>query len=286
MEDAKGIRSFVRPGGHAVVIGGGFVSLKAAYALMKSGMKVTCVISSGQILSQMLDSEAAGMIAALLAAKGLEIKYYNDLAEILFQSDSEKEAVLQGVKLAAGEELQADVVIIGKGVQPAVNFLAGSDIAVNRGIPVDATLRTNLPDVFAAGDVAETYDLIYERTGINAIWPNAAEQGTIAGENMSGSARTYPGSIGMNSADFYGLSTIAAGAAKAEEAEGYQVCKFSSSPGLYRRLVFKDDRLVGYVLVGDTAKAGILTALVKEGVSLGKQKRALERGMIKQRLLW
>ncbi len=284
LEDAKGITAFTGKGKQAVVVGGGFVSLKAAYALMKAGLTVTCLVSSGQILSQMLDSEAAGILGDVLIRNGLNVKFYSDVVEIIGK-DINGETFAQGVRLTTGETIPAEVVIIGKGVTPNTGFLSGSGIALDRGILVNEYLATNIPDIYAAGDVAQAADVLTGEKRINAIWPNAAEQGIAAGRNMAGAPTVYEGSMGMNSADFFGLSTIAAGLTRAE-GENYEVVKLFPGGNLYRRLIFKGDRLVGYIMVGNTVRAGVLTSLIKEGVPLGKTKNDLKQGRIGQRILW
>jgi len=283
--DAKEIRSFTGPGKHAVVVGGGFVSLKAAYALLQVGLSVTCIISSSHLLSQMLDREAAEMVGAVLAAHGLKFIYRRNVVSVSGKGDGSQGEVIGGVKLDNGEELPADLLIIGKGVTPNTGCLAGSGIATEQGILVNEFLQTNYPDVYAAGDVAQGFDLISGRRRINAIWPNAAEQGMVAGKNMAGIPTAYQGSLGMNAADFYGLSVIAAGYAKGEEEEGYEVIRLYPGKHLYRKLVFAGDRLIGYIMVGKTAQAGILTALVREQIPLGKMKEELKQGYIRQRPL-
>jgi NAD(P)H-nitrite reductase large subunit len=284
--DAKGILAYVGPGKHAVVVGGGFVSLKAAYALLKAGTEVTCVVSSGHLLSQMLDREAAALVAEKLSAHGLRIRYYTDVVEVVFRQDSMKGDVVSGVRLKSGEELPADVLIIGKGVTPNTGFLEGSGIELDQGIVVNQFMQTNLADIYAAGDVARGFDLISGERRLNAIWPNATEQGTVAGKNMAGLPTSYSGSISMNSADFFGLSAIAAGRANAGQNEGYEVVKLFPGKNLYRRLVFKGNCLAGYIMVGKTAQAGLLTSLVKERIPLGKIKEELQQGYFRQRALW
>lgn len=286
LADAKGILEYAGKGKKAVVVGGGFVALKAAYALLNSGMSVTCLISSGQILSQMLDQEAAGIMAKLLVNRGLTLKYYTDVQEVLGEGPDAQEKVVNGVQLTGGEEIPADVVIIGKGVLPNISFLKASGIQTDHGILVNELMQTNFPDIYAAGDVAQGMDLLAGAAKINAIWPNAAQQGTIAGRNMAGITTNYEGSIAMNSADFFGLSTIAAGLTRVGEPDGYEVIKLFPGENLYRRLVFKGDYLIGYIMVGDTAKAGLLTALIKDKVPLGSFKNELMQGRFRQKLIW
>ncbi|MDS1029485.1 FAD-dependent oxidoreductase [Bacillota bacterium LX-D] len=286
LDDAKGISRYLGPGKKAIVIGGGFVSLKAAYALLERGMSVTCIISSGQILSQMLDKGAADIVAELLTAHGLEIKYHNDVVEFLTHLDQTGADVVHGALLKSGEELAADVVVIGKGVKPNLDFLRESGIVIGEGIVTNEYMETNLDGIYAAGDVAESYDLTVGEHRINAIWPNAAEQGAIAGSNMAGQKIKYAGSMGMNSATFYDLSTIAAGQTKKDASTGFEVVQLNLGQNLYRRFVFKDDKLVGFVLVGDTGKAGVLTSYIREQLPLGDFKEELKLGKIRQKLLF
>lgn len=151
---------------------------------------------------------------------------------------------------------------------------------------VDEWMQTNCPGIYAAGDVAQATDLLWGRPKINAIWPNATEQGWIAGLNMAGVPTRYSGSMPMNAVDFYGLSVMAAGLTKVCPEEGYEVSVYRPGRGVYRKLVFKEDRLVGYIMVGDTAKAGLLTALLKEQTPLAGEKENLQKGFFRQKILW
>lgn len=284
LEDAQNITACSGGGKTAVVIGAGLVSLKAAYALMKSRLTVTCIVSSNQIMSQMLDCEAAEIVSKLLLSHGLKIFYRNEVTEILGK-EAAGEMTVRSVRLKTGETIPADVVIVGKGVTPNTGFLPGSGIKTDRGILVDQYLCTNVPDIYAAGDVAQAVDILSGENRINAIWPNATEQGTAAGRNMAGMPTIYEGSISMNSADFFGLSTIAAGNPRAE-GEEYEVVKQFCGPNIYRRLVFKGNTLEGYIMVGNTGRAGILTSLLRERTPLNNIKDDLKKGRIAQRLLW
>ncbi len=274
LADAKKILNHPRRLKHAVVIGGGFVSLKAAYALMERGIKVTSVVTSGHILSRILDIENADALAALLMEHGMRMETGNDVTEII----GDDENTVAGVLLKDGRELAADLVIIGKGVRPAVGFLSGSGIAIGEAIDTDVYLRTNRDNVFAAGDCIQSFDLAEREKRNNALWPNAAEQGIFAGDNMSGRKVPYPGSIAMNAATFFDRAIIGAGMIKKGREDGFEVAKFSSGKEVRRRLVFRDDVLVGYFLMGRFEKAGILTNLLKTGAHLGKMKKELIEG--------
>lgn len=307
LPDARGIAAIAATARQVVVVGGGLVSLKAAAALRKTGLEVTVVIASDQILSQILDITAAAILQKAIEAAGIRLLFNHDAAEITGAAEASMavastaaahgESRVSGVILDDGTTLPCDLVIVGKGVRPNVAFLTGSGIAVNRGVVTDEFLRAGHPNIFAAGDVAETYDLAWGKPRQNAIWPNAAEQGRIAGHNMTVAAgadsmKRYRGSIGMNSVEFFGVPAISAGitrppkaieakeavkAKKANEAMGisaiggaegdpYQeVITYRPGQGLYHKVVLQGNRVVGMIAVGDIAKAGTLVSLIRGG---------------------
>ncbi len=273
LDDAKEIEPLAQPGAKAVVIGGGFVSLKAAYALLERGVQVTCIISSGHILSRMLDESSADDLAAFLIEHGLKVEYHSDVKEII-----PKDGRVDSVLLTDGRQIPADFMIIGKGVLPNIGFLAGSGLEADDAIKTNVFLRTNLENVYAAGDCINSFDLVEKAYRNNALWPNAAEQGKFAGDNMSGKKTPYHGSIAMNAATFFGRALIGGGMIQKEAADGFEVALYSHGDTVRRRLVFRDDVLVGFYLVGDIGKAGILTHYIRTGLHLGKVKKDLLEG--------
>lgn len=302
LEDAQRIKAELAPGRRAVIIGGGLVSLKSAYALLKQGLKVSLIVSSGQILSQMLNEEAAKLIQEHLERHGLEILLHQDVAEIQesgfrIQESGEKiwENVvaeneikggsrIEAVRLRNGKLLPAGLVIVGKGVRPNIQPFLDSGLATRQGILVNERLETNLPDVYAAGDVAEAWDRLHQTQRLNPIWPNATMQGRIAGANMAGLNLTYPGSMGMNSVDFFGLRTISAGIVRPPKspvsekdslAWRVEELRVRDAWGRlnYQRLVWQGELLKGFVLVGNTERAGILTAFIQYGRALSEPVR-------------
>ncbi|GAB6153962.1 FAD-dependent oxidoreductase [Desulfosporosinus burensis] len=279
MKDALEINEVLERGAQkAVVIGGGLVSLKSAYALKKRGLQVTVLVSSGQILSQMLDEKAASIIQGHLAANGLRF---------LLQTEAEAitgEEQVQGVLIAPHTELAADLVIVGKGVRPNLGELRNIGFNIGMGLQVDSSLATNLPSIYAAGDIAETWDLVRKKFTVNATWPNATTQGRIAGANMCGGQEIYPGSLGLNSVDFFGLSAMSAGITKIPEPKGQgdweqeESLKMVGDMPTYRNLLWQGNILKGFVLVGDTSQCGVLTSLVKAGRPLTQVQRNLAMG--------
>lgn len=267
IEDAFRIEESLDPGKRAVLIGGGLVSLKTAVALLKRGLKVTVVVSSSRILSQMLDSTSAQLLGKHLEEHGLQIILNSEVKAILGRD------FVQGVELSDNRILWADLVLVGKGVKPNLEPFVKSGLHRNKGILVNSFQETSIPDVFAAGDVAETWDCVRGCPRVNATWPNATLQGKIAGSNMTGHQERYLGSLSLNSVDFFGLSAISAGIIEPDlnsslEPRWHIKEGLKYRPGdkpVFERLVFQGDILKGYVLVGETSQAGILTNALKTG---------------------
>ena len=244
----------------ACVLGGGLIGLRTGYALSLRGVKVKIIVKSGHVLSQMLDRESAEMIQTTMREHGIDIRTGRDAVEIVG-----KESV-EGIILDDGERINCQLVVVGKGVQPNVDFISSTQIKVNEGILADETMRTNLADIYVAGDVAETYDLSTGRMGVNAIWPCAFEQGRVAGLNMAGKEAKYGGSFRMNSLDFYGLPVISMGVTRID-GNGFKEFQRKTKT-TYRKLVLKDGCIVGAILVGQVQKAGIFTALLRKRVNV------------------
>jgi NAD(P)H-nitrite reductase large subunit len=200
------------------------------------------------------------MVQERLQEHGIKIKTGRDAVEILGKSSAE------GVVLDNGEQISCQMVIIGKGVQPNVGVVSSTGIEVKKGIVADETMRTTVPDVYAAGDVAETYDISQGKRATNAIWPCAFEQGRIAGLNMAGKEARYVGSFRMNSLDIYGLPVISMGLASAD-GSGFQELQ-RKTMGSYRKMVLRNGRLVGAILVGHVQKAGLLSTILRKGVDI------------------
>lgn len=261
LENAQKIKALLAPGRQAVIIGGGLVSLKSAYALRKQGLDVHVIVSSGQILSQMLNPEAAFILKEHLQQHGLDIVLNSNVTAI------EGLDHVESVHLSGGRTLSADLIIVGKGVRPNTSPFITSGLEIQKGILVNNRLETNLPDVYAAGDVAEAWDFIRQTRRLNAIWPNATRQGQIAGLNMTGQSLTYPGSISMNAIDFFGLRIISVGMINPQNSSPWHTEDLrsyrSSRQPAYQRLVWQGETLKGFVLIGNTERAGILTALIQ-----------------------
>jgi NAD(P)H-nitrite reductase large subunit len=276
VNDAIAIKKILPAAKNAIVLGGGLIGMKAAFALNKCGLKVTVVVRSRHVLSQMIDFEAAQIVEKQLRENGMEVLSGADIAEVEI-----KEGKLVAVRTeegAAGSTswLPCELLIAAKGVEPNMGFISETNIAKNQGIITDARMQTNVENIFAAGDVAETFDIAAEEHTVNALWTCAIRQGKIAGFNMAGQHREYDGSVGMNSINFPGVDLISFGVVRPKEDAGYEVLVDNRpDSNIYRKLVLKDNKIKGLILVNRIDSAGIMLSLLGRKVDVSGMKQDL-----------
>ena len=254
----------------AVVVGAGMIGIKATDALSRRGIRVTMLELAPRILSAALDDAASAILAARLQSAGVDVRTGNTVTAI-----NSTHGRVSSVTLQDGGELAAQLVVFGIGVRPNVALVSGTDIAVNRGIIVDRTMRTTVSDIYAAGDVAEAYDLVVDMNRIVAIWPNAYRQGAIAGAQIVGLDAHDRGGVAMNAIEGQGLAAMAIGSANAEGAEYEVLCEGDPVAERYKRLVLQDGRLVGAILVGQINRAGVYTGLIRTRMDVSAYRKQL-----------
>ena len=259
LEDLEEIEKLATPGRRAVVLGGGNVGLQTCEALLARAVTVTVVVTSPYLLSQMVDAEAGRRIADLFIRHGLQVRTGRDAVEITGDGH------VEGVRLDNGEVIGADMVVVGKGIRPNVEWLRGSGVRVNRGIVVDLCGRTSVPGVFAAGDCAEAIDPLTGRSTVSGIWPVAYEMGRAAGAAAVGVERPSAGALRMNASRFFGEPIISIGEVCPERLEGASAEVLANRDGVYRKLVHHQGRLAGALLYGDISGAGTFYRQYREG---------------------
>lgn len=240
----------------ALIVGAGFIGVEVALVLRDLGLEVT-VISRRWVMPRGLDPETGDIVRAALEARGVAVVMH-DPAEA-FEGDHRVEAV----RLASGERLTADVYVAATGVKPNVAFLDGGDVDLDWGVIVDDTLHTSLPDVYAAGDVAETRDRLTGDRYVHAMFPNAVQQGRVAAENVLGFETVYPGAESMNSLRHLGVPVVAAGTPSGEEWR-------MRENGVVRKVFVDGGRITAFRLAGDIRGAGVYRQLMLRGVDVGR----------------
>lgn len=272
--DAARIREAVGPRSRVIVIGGGLIGLSVTRALVHLGAAVTMVELLDRVLATALDAHASSVVERALAEAGVRVLLSRTADAILPVSGDPPKA--GAVRLADGERLSADAVIVAVGVAPRAELARDAGIAVNRGILVDRQMRTSHPDVFACGDCAEGYDFVAGIERVVPVWPNASMGGRVAGLNMAGRSASYAGATGMNALSYFGLSVVAAGVQEAGPEPGYEVLThLSEDRTRYRKVVLRDGVVVGLTFVGEIEPAGIVFGLMRDRVDVSAFKDEL-----------
>jgi NAD(P)H-nitrite reductase large subunit len=181
-----------------------------------------------------------------------------------------------GVVMTNGKEIPCDLVVVAIGVIPRTELAKETDLKVNRGIIVDRFMRTNIPDVYACGDVAEAHDFLINGNRFLPLWPLAHLGGRVAGYNMAGKNAEYEGGTVMSSLKYFDLPIIAVGTVNPENVSDYQLWfELKPEKTVYKKILLKDGVIVGFIFLGEIVKAGILFRLLKNHVDVSEIKEAL-----------
>ena len=176
----------IRPGSHVVMVGAGFIAFTILNSILALGARLTIVEIAPQILPRMIDRQGASLVDAWLRKHGVEIRTGATLTAV------EQHAGRRRLRFKDGADLDADVVIMATGIRTNLGWLEGSGVRVNRGVVVDDHLRSSVPNVYAAGDVAEGRDLVTGQPDVHAIEPTAMEHGRVVGRQHGGPRRRVP----------------------------------------------------------------------------------------------
>lgn len=251
LDDALALREALTKDSRVLIVGAGLIGLKCAEGIRDLAGSITVCDLADRVLSSILDPECAGIVQKHLEANGLAFML-GDTA-VCFEGNA--------ALMKSGKRVEFDVLVLAVGVRAETGLVKEAGGEVNRGIVVDDGMRTSLPSVFAAGDCAEGFDSSTGSNRVLAILPNAYMQGFTAGVNMAGGDRSLTNAIPMNSIGFFGLHVMTAGS------YGGEMTEESSESGL-RRFFTGDDRLLGFILIGDTGRAGIYTSMIREKTPL------------------
>ena len=275
--DTQKILSDLKEVQKAVIIGGGLIGLKAVEALAARKIEVTVVELADHILSLNMDRAASSILERILEKKGVRLFTSNTVEAILGNGR------VESVRLADGKMLKAQMVIVAIGVVPNVQPFRGTSLHIKKGILVNERTETNIPDVFAAGDVAEGVDSITGRLQLNATWLNAIRQGWIAGFNMAGKKISYLRNVRINIANLFELPFASAGLIRGVSGHHEEVTDMGGHH--YRKLVFEGNLLVGTVLIGDVSDAGVLTSFIERRELFPKLKEEFQKDPYSRGLL-
>ncbi len=266
LEDVKRLSQQILSAKNVIIIGAGAIGIEAAIAFNKIGRNTLIVELLDQILPQILDGGLAQHVKKQLTSLGVRFRLGEGVSEIT--GDNRATGVVVG-----GKEISGDLILVAVGLKPNIDFLRSSNVRVNQGILVNEKMQTNVPNIYAAGDVAESidpyggYELVFN-------WYNAIDQGWIAGCNLIGVENTYRASPGL--VVLKGLETpVISIGRKYFENEYETLSSTNREKGVYEKLFIKDNHIDCYQAIGVSDKVGLMYGYIKERKDAGAIKDVL-----------
>ncbi|HWV51506.1 NAD(P)/FAD-dependent oxidoreductase [Pseudorhodoplanes sp.] len=250
---------------NAVVIGGGLLGLEAAYGLAKAGAKVTVVHLMDRLMERQLDPDSAGMLRAAVEMKGIDVLLNAETSRFTGNKRIEQ------VELKDGRTMPADIVVMAAGISPNVALARTAGVPINRGIVVDDGMQAGIPGIYAIGECAE-----HNGRCVGLVEP-AYEQAAVLADRLTGGTTSYKGSVAATNLKVTGVNMFSAGDFLGGDSTEHVLFR-DPGLGLYKKLVIKDDRLVGAVLFGDTTDALWYLDLIRTGAPTGRFRNELAFG--------
>lgn len=276
IDDAKNIKEKIKSARSAVVIGEDFLTLSLTEALHGSGLEVTYLIPGDRLWPEILDKDASNILELKLKEKGIKIQNNTDIKEVVI-----KNKAVQGVSTTNDEFIECQILGIVEKMQPNIDFLNGSGVNSDNGVLVDNKMLTNIGNVYAAGDVAQMSTTIDNATPkINIRWLKAWKQGQVAGKNMAGNDAEYDDVSCISSTQICGIDLISIGTSNPLN-NGYKIMRGDyphPEIDIYKKLVLKDDKIVGALFVGNVLEAGEIAKAIKNGMNYSE----IDQDLLKQ----
>ncbi|HDH05760.1 MAG TPA: NAD(P)/FAD-dependent oxidoreductase [Nitrospirae bacterium] len=238
LKDAIDIKEYAKNARKVLLIGGGVLGLEAGNSLRKSGHPVSVVEFSTRLLPRQMDPEGAEILKAQMEDMGFT--FYLDSKSKEIAGMDKVEALL----LEDGREIKCDMIIISAGIRPNARIAEKLGLKLNKGLPVNDRMETEISGIYAAGDLIEHRGFFY------GIWPASAKQGEVAGINMAGGDTVYNGTIPSNVLKIAGVDLAAAGDIDAE-GRFESIVKRDKEKYIYKKLVINGNRIIGCIFYGD-----------------------------------
>ena len=267
LKSCKSIIRGLKKAKKIAIIGGGFIGIECAQALRQRKKKIIVIEALDRILANMFDNELSTIAQEKLEKLGINFILNNQVKNILGKNE------VEGIKLK-DRKIDCDMVLLATGFKPNVDIVKNSKIKINHGIIVNEFMETNIKDIFAAGDVAESFDYIYRKPGLKATWSNAVEQGHVAGLNIAGNKCRYSGFqsyniVHINDKPFLSMGNITDLPENCTELVLRSIDSF-------RKVFIQNNKILGLEFYGDMTNSGHLFSLInKESDIRGYDKNLL-----------
>lgn len=256
VEDANKIKKEMKQAKNAVVVGGGLLGLEAAWEMKNAGMNVTVVELAPHLLSMQLDEEGSVLFEKAVSESGITALIGESADEILGDGS------VTGLKLKSGNIVDADLILFSVGIRPNLTLAKEAGIAVNRGIVVNEKMETSIANIYACGDNAELNGRIYGN------WPAASEMGKTAGANAAGEEAAFKDFVSSVVFNAMNSQIFSVGDIKPKGDIVEVISSVNAEKRVYKKLFFKDKKLVGGILMGDTKRSVRLMKAVQSGKML------------------
>lgn len=251
LDDVEAMLECAKSGGNAIVIGGGLLGLEAADGLQQQGMSVTVIHLAEHLMEKQLDKPAAFLLEKAMTAKGIKVLTSSNTKEI------NGDAAVTGVTLEDGTHLPAELVVMAVGIRPSTVLATEAGLSVNRGIVVNDQMRTSDESVYALGECVEHRDVCY---GLVAPLYDMAK---VLASSLTDQDSAYNGAVLSTKLKVSGVDLFSAGDfTGGQDAE--ELVMRDATAGVYRRLILRNNTIIGIVLYGDTSDSAWYLDLLKQ----------------------
>ena len=266
--DADRFRTYITGReGKVVIVGGGLLGIELAASLRENGKEVVIIQRISRLMDRQLDSLGSQLLHEELTGKGIEIYYNDEIERVLGNSE------VKGLRLKSGLLLDCNAVVVAIGTVPNIELAKAADLNCKRGVVVDPFLRTNDPNVFAIGEIAEFEGFLY---GITAA---AEQQAAIVANYLRGDiSQYYEGSLLMNILKMHGTELCSLGMVECPDDPSYEEVVFiDKAKRYYKKCIIHNDRLVGAILIGDKSEFLEFRDLIQQKLELSEKRIQLLR---------
>src|SRR4051794_282518 len=264
LDDTRALLERSRPGCRAVVIGGGLLGLEAARGLQVQGCDVTVVHLAGTLMERQLDPTGGMYLARKMENLGVRVMLAQQTRALLGNGK------VEGLQFLTGDEIEADLVVIAAGIRPNVDLGRSAGLEINRGIVVNDYMETSHPDIFAVGECTE------HRGQVFGLVAPLFDQGKVLAATITGNkGPVFTGATPATKLKIMGIDVFSAGDTN-DANSGVETVRYEDpSLGIYKKLLVKDNRLHGVILVGDASDDRRYTDWLKNGTDLAPHRRHL-----------
>lgn len=261
LHDIKLINESLNTAKNVLIVGGGLLGLEAAWEIQKKNIKVDVIELADTMLPRQLDSDGSIIFENIIKNSTINMRLNSSIKVINADNNG-----VTSVELNNGTIIDTDLVLYSVGVRPNTDLAKLAGVEVNRGIVVDRQMRTNIEDIYACGDVAEIRGNCY------CNWPAAIEMGKVAGANVVGDEKSFRGFISSVIFNAIGTEVFSAGTVDFNDKSLKKLGFIDSANNVYSKLFFKNDIIVGGILIGDLSNSSKIILGIEQKKTLNEFK--------------